>query len=154
MKLSHTDLIRNALLAGRVLTGADCVDRKLGPRIMNYKGRMHDLRREGLNIPKDMQIKYHGHTFAIYYDADQLTFEEAVKQRFPDIPRDGKGRYLPHKNPVKKSVLDEIRDRYLKGESVPKIKLSYLGLSMSRIYELLHKSGIKLRKQGQQKLAL
>lgn len=152
--MTHLELIRDALKAGRVLTGADCVDRKLGERIMNYKGRMHDLRRQGINIPKDARVKYKGHEFAIYYDADLMSYEEAVQRKFPDMNsntlRDTSGRFSACNKPATKEVLDKAVVCYKAGATFKDVRVKFPDVSWRSLYRGLKKRGV-LRHRGQHK---
>lgn len=62
-KLSQCDLIKNALEDGQQLTGLDILNR-FG--CLNYKGRIADLRRRGVNIKTEMVKTQNHKRIAIY----------------------------------------------------------------------------------------
>lgn len=109
---SQCQLIRQALEAGRVLTWQD-IYRLAG--CINHKGRISDLRKQGMDIPRDHCVLIKSQSqrgwkrIGIYYDGNQMDYEEAFK-RFNC--RDSKSLSLPEtpSKPRKHSDKGFIRD--------------------------------------------
>jgi len=69
-KLTQCEKLEAELRAGRKLTGIDIMEMN----ILNYKGRIHDLRRKGFNITTRMIETKTGAQIAQYYLTEsQLT---------------------------------------------------------------------------------
>ena len=67
---SQTDRIKAELMLGRKLTSLEIINEL---KILNYKGRIWDLRKSGLSITTKMVPTSGGSEIAQYYMADKQT---------------------------------------------------------------------------------
>ena len=170
---SQCQIIRQALEAGRVLTWLD-IYRLAG--CINHKGRISDLRKQGMNIPRDHCVLIKSQRgwkrIGIYYDSNQMDYEEAFrrldhqdskpllppktssKPRKPPnkaLSRDSDtGRFKPANNPLTKEIAVRARVLYREGATLRQIYQEFPDTSQWQIYRDLYRQGL-LRHRGQHK---